>query len=146
MFKKLLLPVALLVLLTSGTANADLAIISNIEYDGDSLNISSVKRLFLGERQSFPNGHKAIPVHHASGSPDRKNFFETVLGMSESQHKRHWKRMRASGRGDTPTVLSSYEEIIQWLSETPGGITYIDASKVSDSVKVLLTIEAYENI
>ncbi|MBT8438972.1 MAG: phosphate ABC transporter substrate-binding protein [Gammaproteobacteria bacterium] len=146
MFRTFLLTGAILSAFISGTANADLAIISHPEYEGDKLELINVKRLFLGERQSFPNGHKASPIHHAVGSPDRKDFFISVLGMSESSHKRHWKRMTSTGRGSSPNALNSYEEILEWVKDTPGSITYINADKVDDSVKVLLVIEDYDNL
>lgn len=136
----------LLAMIMSSSANADLALIGHSDSDVGSIDTQSVKKIFLGERKAFPSGIKAIPVNHATGSPDRKEFFETVLGMSEDSHKRHWTRMRMTSLSNSPVELSSYEELLDWVAKTPGSIAYIDARHTNDSVKVLLTIKDFEGV
>jgi len=136
----------LIAMAISSIAHADLVIIGNVNYDAGQLDGDSVKKLFLGKRQSFPNGQKATPVNHAIGSPDRKEFFDSVLVMDESTHKRHWSRMRSTGKGTSPTELSSYEDILHWVAENPDGIAYVDSRAVNSSVKVLLTIEDFGDL
>lgn len=127
----------------SNFAKADLVIIGNTNYSGGQLDSSSVQKIFLGKSQSFPNGNKATPANHAVGSPDRKEFFDSVLAMGESSHKRHWRKMLSTGKGVSPTELNNYKEVLRWVAENPNGIAYIDSRAVNDSVKVLLTIEDY---
>ena len=146
MFHKHTVLGGLLALMMNATAFADLAIIGHADTEVDSLDVQSVKKIFLGERQSFPNGLKAIPVHHAAGSPDREAFFDNVLGMAESGHRRHWSRMRATGRGYSPAELGSYQELLQWVAGNLGGIAYIDTNQLDDSVKVLLTIKDFDGV
>jgi hypothetical protein len=136
----------LLAMFISNTVNAELAIIGHIDYNNGLLNAYNVKKIFLGERQSFPDGQKARPVNHAVGSPDRKEFFDSVLAMGEPSHKRHWTRMISTGKGTSPAELSSYEDVLKWVAENPDSIAYIDARMVNDSVKVLLTIEDYSDL
>lgn len=136
----------LIIMFMSTSANADLSLIGNIESDVGSLDVQSVKRIFLGERQAFPNGLKAIPLHHSAGSPDRNEFFDAVLNMSESSHKRHWSRMRSTGRGNSPAELSSYDELLNQVKNNPGSITYINSDQVNDSVKVLLTVKGFDGV
>ena len=137
---------AMLALLITTSASAELAIISHPGYDGGELNITQVRNLFLGERKSFPNGIKAKPINHAVGSPDRKEFFSQVLSMAESSHGRHWKRKRATGSGDSPVEMNSYEEVLRSVSKTPGSISYIDMRMVNDSVKVLFTLKDFNDV
>lgn len=133
-------------LLFSGVSNADLAIIAHPDYEGGELSEDIVKKLFLGEERSFPSGHMAAPANHAAGSPDRKHFFEYVLGMGESRHKRYWNRKTSTGKKGAPVELNSYEEVLGWVSKTPLGIAYIDKNQVDDSVKVLLTVYVFDDI
>lgn len=140
MFTKLRILTASLAMFISSAAFADLAIIGHPDYDTGVLNTQKVKKLFLGERKSFPNGYHATPINHTAGSPDRKEFFSLVLNMPESSHRRHWKRKRSTGAGNSPGEFSSHDEILQSIANTPGSIGYIDASKVDNTVKVLLTI------
>ena len=125
---------------------ADLAIISHPKYDGGALSLENVKNIFLGERKSFPNGIKARPFNHANGSPDRSEFFMSVLKMNEANHGRHWKRKRAVGGGNSPAELKSHDEVLKSISSTPNSIGYIDASLVDDRVKVLITISDFDAV
>ena len=63
MFKKFRTLFAALALISCSAANADLAIIAHPNYEGGELDAEMVKKLFLGERESFPSGHKATPVY-----------------------------------------------------------------------------------
>ena len=146
MFTKLRILTASLFMLFNTTAFADLAIIGHPDVDTGVLDTQNVRKLFLGERKSFPNGYYATPFNHTVGSPDRKEFFTLVLSMQESNHKRHWKRKIAVGAGNSPAELGSHAELLKLISSTPGSIGYIDASKVDDSVKVLLTISDFDEV
>lgn len=146
MFKKLRTLFTLLIIIASATANADLAIIVHPDYQGGELDQDMVRKLFLGESAKFPSGHKAEVVNHSAGSPDRKAFFEYVLEMSETKHKRYWARKISIGKDGAPTELDSHREILNRASNTPLGITYIDNKVVDDSVKVLFTVTVFDDI
>lgn len=147
MFTQLrILSTFLTVLFISTAANADLAIISHPDSDTGKLDAQKVRKIFLGERQKFPNGLHAVPYNHSVGSPDRKEFFSLVLNMAEKNHSRHWKRKVSTGAGNSPTELHSHEAVLESIANTPGSIGYIDASKVDDSVKVLFTISDFDAV
>jgi len=134
-----------ILLAASTTVFADIAIIVHPDYQGGELDQEMVKQLFLYETKSFPSGHKAKPANHAEGSPTRKTFFEYVLGMSEKQHKRFWKRKKSTGK-TPPVELDSNAAVLKWVTDTPLGITYINKDKVDDSVKVLFTIAVFDDL
>jgi len=134
-----------ILLMTSTAVFADIAIIVHPDYQGGELDQEMVRKLFLYETRSFPSGHKAKPANHADGSPDRKAFFEYVLKMSEKQHKRFWSRKKSTGK-KPPVELDSNAAVLEWVSNTPLGITYINKDRVDDSVKVLLTIVVFDDI
>jgi hypothetical protein len=135
-----------LLIFFSGNVNADLAIIAHPDYDGGELNEEIVNKLFLGELKTYPSGHTALPANHSVGSPDRKAFFEYVLGMGESRHRRYWSRKISAGKKGAPVELDSYDEVLEWIGRNPLGITYIDKSMVDESVKVLLTVYVFDDI
>ena len=134
-----------IMLTASAAVHADIAIIAHPDYQGGELNEELVKQLFLNETASYPSGHKATPANHAVGSPDRKVFFEYVLKMGESRHKRHWKRKASTGK-KSPVELDSHSAVLEWIAKNPLGITYIDKERVNDSVKVLLTIAVFDDL
>lgn len=146
MFTKLRILSVILFMLVNNAAFADLAIIGHPDSETGTLDTQNVRKLFLGERKSFPSGHRATPINHSAGSPDRKEFFSLVLNMPESKHKRHWKRKIAVGAGSSPTELSSHAAVLRSIANTPGSIGYIDASKVDDTVKVLFTVRDFNDV
>ena len=146
MFKTLRTLFTLIVIAGCSQAHADLAIIVHPDYQGGELTKEMVKELFLEEKLDFPSGHKAIPANHASGSPDREAFFEYVLEMSETRHKRYWARKVSVGKNGAPKELVSHKEVLSWIKTTRLGITYIDKTKADGSVKVLLTVTVFDDL
>ena len=136
----------LAVMSISNAAFAEIAIIGHPDDSVGDIDTQNVKNLFLGERKSFPNGIHATPINHVVGSPDRKEFFSSVLSMAESSHKRHWKRKISSGAGNSPEEVGSHGALLKSISSTRGSIGYIDASKVDDSVKVLFTVTSFDGV
>ena len=135
-----------LLIFYSGNINADLAIIAHPDYNGGELDEEVIKQLFLGETKTYPSGHSALPANHAVGSPDRKAFFEAVLGMGETRHKRYWSRKMSVGKKGAPLELNSYEEVLKWVASNPLGISYIDKDMVDDSIKVLHTVYVFDDV
>ena len=146
MFREFKFILIYLLIFFSGNVNADLAIIAHPDYDGGELNEEVIRKLFLGELKTYPSGHTALPANHAVGSPDRKAFFEYVLGMGESRHKRYWSRKISTGKKGAPVELNSYDEVLEWIARNPLGIAYIDKSMADESVKVLLTVYVFDDI
>jgi len=146
MYTKFRFLAALLFMFANNAVFADLAIIGHPDSDTGALDTQNVRKLFLGERKSFPSGNHAVPFNHSVGSPDRKEFFALVLSMPESTHKRHWKRKIAVGAGNSPTELNSHAAVLKSIANTPGSIGYIDASKVDGTVKVLFTVRDFDEV
>jgi hypothetical protein len=146
MFKIIRRLFILLIVVSSATANADLAIIVHPDYQGGELNQEMIKNIFLGTVTEFPSGHTAIPANHSVGSADRKHFFEYVLEMGETQHKRYWQRKASVGKKGKPLEVDSRAEVLDWIAKTPLGISYIDKSKVNDSVKVIYTVLVFDDL
>ena len=117
MFTKLRILSAAIAMFIASTASADLVIIGHPDYKTGDLDIQSVKKLFLGERKSFPNGLNAKPINHVAGSPDRKEFFTTVslhglkivmktIRKNLQSGKQQAKRVQANPAGHQEEPLS----------------------------------------
>lgn len=146
MFSSSKILISFLAIFISSTVYAELAIIGHPDSDTGVIDSHNAKKLFLGDRKAFPSGLHATPVNHAKGSPDRKEFFALVMNMPEKSYKRHWKRKIATGTMSAPAELKSHDEVLRSIANTPGSIGYIDASKVDDSVKVLMTVSDFEGV
>ena len=87
--------------------------------------------------KKFSNGSSVIPINLASGDAVRTTFEKSAVGKSASQMKAYWSKLVFSGKGNPPQEVSNDAEAISLVTENPAVIGYIDASKVTDSVKVI---------
>ena len=129
----------LLVLLSfTQLAVADIAVIVNPSNDSE-LDRKVVKRIFLGQRKSFPNGVNVSPVDQLEDSLIRQIFVRRIIKMSKKSLKSYWSRQTFTGKASPPPVKKDDESVKTHVVSTPGGIGYIDQVNVDDSVRVLFT-------
>ena len=127
-------------LMTVGAAQAELAIVVNPAYSGNSISTAEVRNLFQGKSNKLPNGVRAKMVDLPSGNAARAEFLSEVLHQSESELNRYWSRLIFSGKGRPPEVLDSADAVKRWVALNPEGIAYINSKDVDRSVKVVLRV------
>jgi len=127
---------ALLVLVTTGWAHAEISVVVN-PGNGSSISNNDIKRIFLGKLKSFPGGGQALPVNLSSSNASRKSFDKSALGKSGSQVKAYWSKLVFSGKGNPPKEVASDSDVIALVKDNPSVIGYVDSASVSDDVKVV---------
>ncbi|GEK10382.1 phosphate ABC transporter substrate-binding protein [Pseudoalteromonas sp. McH1-7] len=132
MIKKI---ITLGLLLSSQIALADIAVIVNTA-NNTSVDEAVIKKLYLGKSKSFADGSSANPVNQ-DGNATFDEFNDKVIGKSSSQLNAHWSKLVFTGKGTPPKKLANDQAIIEFVSKNADAIGYIDASKVTDAVKVV---------
>lgn len=127
----------LLLSLIAGTATADVVAIVSSKSAIGFLSKSQVTDIFLGKVSRFPNGSVAIPIDLAENSPERREFYEKLVGKSPAQIKAYWSRIIFTGRGEPPKTVSSNVQMKKRIAEDASAIGYIDSKLVDASVRVL---------
>lgn len=125
-------------LLFSHGAIAEISVIVNPD-NPNNVSASQIKRIFLGKLKKFPNGSKVAPINQSSDLELRKEFDKKALGKSSSQMKSYWAKVVFSGKGGPPQEVKTDDQVIEFVLGNTNGIGYIDASKVTDNVKVIAT-------
>lgn len=98
------------------------------------INEESVSRIYLGQSRVLTG------VNLPEDSATRKAFEETLLGQSGEQLKRHWAKLKFTGRATPLETIASDDAVIQFLLSNPQGIGYIsDKSKVTDKLNIIAT-------
>lgn len=100
-----------------------------------------VKQLFLGKTKTFSDGMPAIPVNQKIGSKPREHLLRNLLNITENQYRSYWTRRLFTGAGVPPKEVDSDQQVIKLIEENPDIVGYIDAENVTNTVKVVLTIE-----
>ena len=102
-----------------------------------SLSPVQVADIFLGKTTRFPDGSQAVPIDQGEESAARERFYTQYTGKSPAQVKAHWAKIIFTGRGQPPRQATSGAEAKKLVADNPYAITYIDASQVDNTVRVL---------
>jgi len=74
----------------------------------------------------LPDDHK---LHH--------KFSKEQLNLFPYQLRQSWDRLVFSGTGQAPTTVSSNEEMLTRIKNTPGAIGYLETTYINGEVHVL---------
>lgn len=119
-------------------ATAEIAVIVHPS-NGDTLDKSTINKIFLGKIKSFPGGNSAVPINLNEDSETRSAFDKNVLNKSSTQVKAYWSKLMFSGKGTPPKQATNDAEMKSLVAGNPTHIGYIDTAQVDGSVKVILT-------
>jgi ABC-type phosphate transport system substrate-binding protein len=126
-----------ILLLLAVTAHAEIAVIVNRDNPVQSIESRRVRDIFMGRIRSFSYGSIALPLDK---STLRARFYELLTGRGIEQVNAYWARIMFSGQASPPTIVPDDEAVLKTVRMNEGAIDYIDASRVDDSVRVVLLI------
>jgi ABC-type phosphate transport system substrate-binding protein len=115
-----------------------LAIIVNRSNPIENLSFAELRKIFLGQRSRWSNGHRVIVTMLDSGFLERNAILRDVYHMTESGYQDHF--LKGTYTGDIafpPKTLSSPEILRRFVFNAPGAIGYLRTSDVDESVKVI---------
>jgi ABC-type phosphate transport system substrate-binding protein len=97
---------------------------------------ATVAKIYQGELKSWPDGTPTAPIDLPEDNPTRAAFCTEVVGKSVANLKALWAQMIFSGKALPPKVAAGDDDVKKAVSGVKGGVGYIKASAVDDSVKV----------
>lgn len=122
----------------SGRPGRSLVFIVNKVSQVDNLSPQDLRRVFLGERTKWPDGHKVTVVMQDQGTEGRDAFLRLVCHMNESDYTRYVLQAAFTGAVQGgPRVLSSAAGVVKFVSLVPGAIGYVYSAETNDSVKII---------
>jgi hypothetical protein len=128
----LLLPLlTTLALITPGTAQEGaVAVIVNPRNSITDVSSSDLRKIFNGEKRSWPAGVRIKLIVLAPGSHERLVLLR-LLGMSESEYKHYWAAQVFRGDVDSePLTVPSFGMVKEAATVFPGAIALVDARDV----------------
>ena len=129
----------LLLILFTGSIYSQVAVIANKSVPDGSISNAKLQEVYSLKIKTRSNGQGIILFTLKNDNSTVEKFFSS-FGKSSSDMKKVWMKIQLTGEGTAPDALGSEDEILNKVASTPGAIGYIDAKKVNDKVKVLLTI------
>jgi ABC-type phosphate transport system substrate-binding protein len=114
----------------------EVLIIANESIAVSSLDRDDVKQIFLGRKTIWDDGTKIFFVVQ-----DRTNagdaFLKTYLQKTALQYDNYWKKQVFTGQGRAPYSFSSNQELVEFVSRTPGAIGYVSAATDTGNTKIM---------
>ena len=101
-----------------------------------NLTRDELKRIFLSDAVIVA-GRKLVPFNFAPGTPPRKGFDKTLLGMSEDVMQRFWIDRKVRGQPGAPRGLPSSLVVIGVTAKFPGAIAYLPARDLTTEVQAV---------
>ena len=122
-----------------GQAGSDaLAIIVHRANPIDTLGSAELRRIFMLESQTWPQGRRITVVLREKGQAEREEALRAICGLSEADYERHVLLQTFRGavtRG--PRSIQSASLMLRFIFNTPGAIGYVRADEVDNTVKVV---------
>ena len=115
-----------------------LAIVVHRANPVDAITMGELRRIFMLETQTWPNGRRITVVLREKGQPERAEAIRIICGLSEPDFERHVLFQTFRGNVNrAPRSIQSASGMLRFIFNTPGAIGYVHADEVDDSVKVL---------
>ena len=122
----------------AGSDNSEYVIVANKQLQGSSINLTTLKGIYLREVRKWGNNMgDIVPVDLDS----EQSFYQNLFGKSHSQMQAYWLNMRIKYSIELPISRKDSEGVKQFIAENRGAIGYIRSSDVDDRVKVLKLVE-----
>lgn len=126
-------------LIPSVTAFSEIAVIVKKDVPDTDVGKDEIANIFLGRSKVLPSGTSVKPVDLPKEVPIRAEFYEKVAGKSVRAVVAAWAKLVFTGRAKAPAEKNTAAEIKAYVN-SEGGIGYINASDVDDSVKVIFKV------
>lgn len=120
----------------STLAQADIVVVVGAKSSVGTLTKAQVSDLYLGKAKDFPSGGIALTTVLGSGAL-KDEFFEKVLGKTDSQARSVWARLVFTGGGTAPKEVPDSADVKKLANANPNVIGFIDKSAVDSQVKVI---------
>ena len=108
----------------------------------DHISIEDIRNIFLRRKTQWPNGERILPVAQQPDSPARLYFDKRVFLRSPMALRAYWNQQIFSGRQLPPPERLNDQEVIEFVSTTPGAIGYILITTKPGATRVVSTLKS----
>ena len=107
----------------------------------ETLSRSDVINIFMGRFRQLPSGATAQPIDMPV-SPVRAQFYRALVNKEPAEINAYWARLVFAGRTSPPIQAETAEDILKVLRANPGGIAYLERSRVTSREKIVFELPA----
>lgn len=134
----LAIAVALFGLASPSPAADDFVVIVNKANPAESVSAADLRKMFLGEKSTWPSGAKVTAVTPGAETPAYGAAIKRATGMSAADFKRYFIQLSFLGKVvPPPRSLESTAAIAKFVSTYPGAVGCVPSADAGAGVKVL---------
>jgi ABC-type phosphate transport system substrate-binding protein len=123
-------------------AGGEVEVIVNKANTLDDLTLADAKKIFMGDKSTWPSGKRVTILMLASGQPERAMALREIYKMSEDDYGQYFTQAAFAGKvAAPPKDVGSAAQMKQAVAANPGAIGYVKKEDVDDSVKAVLKLQ-----
>ncbi len=123
--------------ITDVIADEHYQIVTHPDVNETSISKNYLRAIFSMRLRAWQNGVIikvfVLPDDHKL----HQDFSKEKLSLFPYQLRQTWDRLVFSGTGQAPTTVSSSEEMLTRITNTPGAIGYLETTYINDEIHVL---------
>jgi ABC-type phosphate transport system substrate-binding protein len=137
----MLLIVSCAQLLAVNAAPEEVDVLVNRANSATVLSREEVRRIFIGDKSSWPGGKRITVLMLTPDQPERGIVLRDVFKMNESDYTKYFLQAAFTGHVQAPPRdLPSALQMKAHLTANPNAIGYLKKEDVDDSVRVVLRL------
>ncbi|MBZ5642438.1 MAG: hypothetical protein LAO19_06745 [Acidobacteriia bacterium] len=123
-------------------AGEEVDVIVNKANTVDDLPLGDAKKVFMGDKSTWPSGKRVTILMLAPGLPERAAVLRQIYKMSEDDYGQYFTQAAFAGKvAAPPKDVGSAAQMKQAVAANPGAIGYVKKEDVDDTVKVVLKLQ-----
>jgi ABC-type phosphate transport system substrate-binding protein len=131
-----------LLLRRAAAAGAEVDVIVNKANTIDDLPLADAKKVFMGDKSTWPSGKRISILMLAPGYPERALALREIYKMSEDDYGQYFTQAAFAGKvAAPPKDVGSAAQMRQAVAANPGAIGYVKKEDVDDTVKAVLKLQ-----
>jgi ABC-type phosphate transport system substrate-binding protein len=105
------------------------------------LSLADAKKIFMGDKTTWPSGKRVSVLMAAAGSPERAVVLREIFKMSDAEYTKYFMQAAFTGKVTAPPKdMSSASQMKTTVAGNPGAVGYVMKADADDTVKVVLKI------
>lgn len=98
---------------------------------------AAAKALLRGERQFWPSSRPVNLAFPSDRGEEAALVRVKIFGKDREAFRAYWLRRVFGGEGASPVMLDTSAEVLQYVAQHPGGLSYVAGTDKLTGVKVL---------
>lgn len=135
--KSILYCILLLLAVGKAQANGHYEVVVHPDIHQETISVNVLRAIFSMRMKTWPNGHLIKVFVLPDDHPLHNDFAKEKLSVFPYQLRSTWDRLVFSGTGQAPFRVSSNEEMLKKIANTPGAIGYLETVYINDDLHVL---------